>query len=404
VPERDGALQVGPGDDPDQPALVEHQRQALAGHGQPGGDLHRGVVRGGGDDPLQRQRDLPDAEHGPALGRDPPQAVEGDQAGQPAVELLDREGDVRVDGREPLHEGVDGEPRRPDDRVAPHHVAGAAVAEAHPQGGDLPLVAGGAQQEPADHGGPQAAGVAGEQEPEDAEADQDGADPLADPRGGQRRAGAVAAQAPQDRVQHAPAVQRRAGDQVEQRQGPVHDAEPQHRPGDQAAGAELGQQHRHAEEDAAERQAGERPDPGDQELQPRAGQLAADARDAPEQPEGDVLDLDAGDPPGGDGVAQLVHDQRAEEQPGGGQRGDPVRLRRVARESRGEDLRGERPGHQAQHDQDAPVEPNSEATDGELGGPICVHLLPPPAASRSAATEGLSRPARRRGRRAGQMP
>jgi hypothetical protein len=145
----------------------------------------------------------------------------------------------------------------------------------------------------------------------------------------------VAVAAPQDRLQHSPAVQRGAGQQVDDGQDQVHQRLPAHRAHNQPADTGRGQQQAEDPECRTEQQAGERPDPGDQQLQPRGGELLAEAGHPTEQPEGAVLDLDSSGPPGRDGVAELERAQGAEEQPGPGQPGEPEGPQAVAGQPNG---------------------------------------------------------------------
>jgi hypothetical protein len=148
---------------------------------------------------------------------------------------------------------------------------------------------------------------------------------LAEARGDARAAVAIARGAPHDRAHDPPAVERVGGDQVEDEDDQVHrDEEPdrqQHRRDVRARGEQrrvdeaVRADEREAGQDARDddRERRERTGPRDLELLARGAALAAHQREAAERRDRDAGDLDPV-PARGERVAQLVHDDRREQQ------------------------------------------------------------------------------------------
>ncbi len=91
---------------------------------------------------------------------------------------------------------------------------------------------------------------------------------------------------------HAAAIHGESGRHVEGREHEVHEEQPPDHCRHWLLGLETGQPPGN-EEDAGEREAGERSDDGHDELMEGAAGFAADLRDAAEDEERDVLDRDA---------------------------------------------------------------------------------------------------------------
>ena len=100
----------------------------------------------------------------------------------------------------------------------------------------------------------------------------------------------------------------------------------------------------------------------DPELRARAWKLALELGDAPEEPEGDPFDLDTL-APGLSSVAELVEEQRDEEEQGGDNRHAKVCILGETRILIGEDGRRERPDDQGEDDRPTPVEAHLHTGD-----------------------------------------
>ncbi len=145
---------------------------------------------------------------------------------------------------------------------------------------------------------------------EQRQADEDGdGERAADPGGGDGAGHGPAGDLPDDGAQHPAAVQRQAGQQVEDGDDEVGD----HQAGEQDAGDRAGLDQLHADvEDPGEDEGEQRADEGEDEFPAGGLGLLLDLRDAAEE-----LQLDAAygqlEAQGGDGVGQLVDEHRGVE-------------------------------------------------------------------------------------------
>ena len=143
----------------------------------------------------------------------------------------------------------------------------------------------------------------------------------------------------------------------------------------------AGDQDRTADEREPEQQRDGRPGDRDPELRARRAEHPAELGDAAEQPERDPLDLHPL-PPRLERMAELVQEQRGEEDRRGRECHDDVRAVRETRVLVGEDAGRERPDDQREDDQPRPVDPDldpGDAAEADAG----VHAAVPTATSQS---------------------
>ncbi len=173
---------------------------------------------------------------------------------------------------------------------------------------DIHLGAGrgrGALQEPADEGQPQTVGDLPAEEAEDAQGDEGEGDQLTADRGDAGGALVFPGQLPDDGPQHTPAIERKAGDQVEESQDEVdfHQIE-----GRSSQDRELLPEEVDGAEKAGEGEADDRAGNGNAELRARGLGLTGNLGDAAEGEQSDALDGDMV-AHGDDRMTQLVqHD------------------------------------------------------------------------------------------------
>jgi hypothetical protein len=177
---------------------------------------------------------------------------------------------------------------------------------------------------------------------------------------------AVAVDPPQQRTGHTPAVQRERRQQVEDEDRRVDEhlvLERRVQPA--AAGRQQPRAREHGEQDGGHRRAGQ----GEQQLVGRARRLSAQARDAAQQPQVDLLDVDAVTARD-ERVADLVQQDPGEQQ----QRAE--RAQRIGPRGRdGRDVVGEpgvpqRPGQERGHDHPQRLDADGDAGDApEADGP-----------------------------------
>ena len=216
----------------------------------------------------------------------------------------------------------------------------------------------GLQQEPADERKPRSAERTLEDEHRESQPDEQVAEDPPDVGADPGCPGEIAFALPQRRPQHAAAVERQRRDQVEDQQGEIDVAEP----GSDAVDGARQSGDRDQHEDDTENERHERPCDRDPELRARAGESTLELRHTPEQPERDPVDLQPLSPrlPG---MAELVQEDRNDEQES---RDDRHREVRVAGKSR---IRGwkdsvcERPDDQREDDEPTPVDPHLDAAD-----------------------------------------
>ncbi len=167
------------------------------------------------------------------------------------------------------------------------------------------------EEEPADGGIPQAAEVAAEED-EQAEGDEAGGEEAADVGCSPGRLRHVAARSPQYRPQHPAPVEGEPGKEVEHPEGEVDPSQVAETEKDgprQPPGGEVDDEPEHP----GDGDAGERPDHGDGELVARPLGILFGLGHPPEYEKGYPLHRHAS-APGHDGVADLVEDDRGEEE------------------------------------------------------------------------------------------
>ena len=224
-------------------------------------------------------------------------------------------------------------------------------------------------QEPAEDHQPDPVDRITRGEQEEAEADQDVGEGLAEAAGEARRAMAVARDLPRDRPRDPAAVEREARHEVEHQQPGVDQREPaqqrQHRGGVVGVGEEVHapvgvREQRHADRrQHRDQQRHGRPCGGDPELLARRLRVARELGQAAEDPEVDAEHLDAV-AARDDRVAELVQGDRQEEQQRPGDRrhvgGGVGRVgQRVGKQVR------QPPDHQEQEDEPAWAGPDADA-------------------------------------------
>ena len=313
----------------------------------------------------------------------------GDLVGGVAVEQAE-EAVGGVDDREPgpavaeevLVEGLlDRDLAGDRDRFAVHHVGDRDRVDVAGHPGLDRGAAGGAVDHHPDQRQPDAAEGAEDrvgQRHVDAGGDEEVAEDAAEVGGELGRRVAVPGHLPGDRAGDPAAVHREGRQQVEDQQQQVDRGEPgDHRQDPVGAGAGLDQR-RLAEvvpaagQDAADRQHGEdreghrRAGEGDPRFHPRAVGFAVHPRHAAEDPE-----LDRADPDpvaaGGDGVAELVQEDRAEEA-GGARQAEQERRGRAARVTQQVAVEVGHPEDDQEEDQEpGPVHGDADAADVEQG-------------------------------------
>src|SRR6185312_874626 len=257
-------------------------------------------------------------------------------------------------------------------RVGVHDVADAHVLELFGQRGLREQRARRAAHHQADEHEPERVQAERTQHAPQADSDQHDRERLSGARGDAGAGVAFAADAPHERAQDPAAVQRVGGDQVEEEHDRVHRHEEaerqQHRRDvraraeqrrvDEAMRADEREADEHAQND--DRQRRERSGAGDLQLLARAAAFAAQQREPAERGDRDAGDVDPV-AAGGERVAQLVHDDRREQQQRArdrGQVGGPVRAaeRALERARQQED-------HDEQHDEPAEVDADADAED-----------------------------------------
>ena len=194
----------------------------------------------------------------------------------------------------------------------------------------------------------------------EAEGDQQEREHVADGGGPARRLSPVAGDRPDDRAKHAPAVEREAGQQVEEREREVDGREIREQRGRDSPAR---RQAREDEEHAGQDQARQWPDEGDPELISRRRGLLLDAADASKDEEGDAPDRQA-TTLGDDRVAELVDEHGEEQQKRGCGAEPPVHRRGQTRQDG-----GEVPDCEAEGDQSEDEEPGVVDADLDSGDP-----------------------------------
>ena len=155
------------------------------------------------------------------------------------------------------------------------------------------------------------------------------------------------------------AVQWSPGEQVEDGQDQIDQAEPADEGTDDRAGAD---EECRTDADDAHEEADGGPDAGDLGLDPGAGKLAFELGKATEEPEGDRVDLETMAPTH-EGVAQLVSQDRPEEADGSCYPADEVLDVGPSLDHGRENATGERKRDQPGDDQHRPVDAYFHAAD-----------------------------------------
>jgi RsiW-degrading membrane proteinase PrsW (M82 family) len=356
-----GPGQLGRGDEPEQLAVGDDGGDAAAA-GQPAQQV--------GDRPVGRDHeqgrhgdgDVAGADDVATVGRHRLQRGHGDHTGR-----LTLEGAQGQRGHAPglevgAQERVDGEPGGGGHRGRSHDVAGPQPAEVVAQDRLVALLTGGGGQEPADQDGPQGPDPPSGEGAEQAVDDQHGADQPAGPGGGERGAHAVAVAAPQQPAQHPPAVEGGGRHQVEQGEGRVAEGQPRGHHHRHRQAADHVERDRGQAEADGQGQADGRADERDPQLVVGAGRLVLELGDPAQQPQGDAADAQAG-PARDQGVAELVGQQRGQEQAGADGSGQPVGGRGEAGRLVGQQRPGQRPGDQQHDQQHAPAGTDRDSGD-----------------------------------------
>ena len=236
--------------------------------------------------------------------------------------------------------------------------------------GGLLLGAGRGQQEPPGQHQPQAAEATPGQQLEDAESSDGRAEELPGPGRGGFGAAAVAVVPPQQGPQHPATVQRRAGQQVERRQQPVHDGEPlRGRDGHRRRAHRTGQRSR-AQEDTGRQCAGRGPGQRDPQIGAGVGRLAFQFGDPAQHPQGDrphAHPVSAGH----HRVRRLVGQQRGKEEHRPSHSGRPIQPMSLVRDRARQDAGPQQPADQHQDDTDRPVRAHRDP-----GHPAKPYVLP----------------------------
>ena len=158
---------------------------------------------------------------------------------------------------------------------------------ASPAAAGLLLGAGRGQQEPPDQHQPQAAEAAPGQQLEDAKSSDGRAEELPGPGRGGFGAAAVPVVLPQQGPQHPAAVQRRARQQVEGREQPVHDGKPLRGRDGHRRRAHRAERRSRAQEDTGRQCARRGPGQRDPQIGAGVGRLALQFSDPAQHPQGD---------------------------------------------------------------------------------------------------------------------
>jgi hypothetical protein len=148
---------------------------------------------------------------------------------QHAHELVAADDRIERMARSPCghrHERGDGLIRLSDDGIRQHHVAHAQSRQRVVRNSVAPLCSGRVEEEPADDGQPSAGEGAVEDEKQDAAGDHQQAEPATDVAGDCSRPLEVPLYSPENRAQHAAAVERQRGNEVEDEQQQVDVADP----------------------------------------------------------------------------------------------------------------------------------------------------------------------------------
>ena len=226
--------------------------------------------------------------------------------------------------------------------------------------GEIPhLGTGGLEQEPAEEREPDAREGAEEDDLGEPERDEEvREDPCHRGRRG-RRPDEIALCLPEERPEHAPSVERKRGQQIEDEQDEVDEP---HVADDGVDRVGKARNDRDENEGDADRQRHERPCDRDSELRPGAREHPPELRHAAEEPERDPFDLHAL-AAGDERVPELVEEQRPEEEHGGHDRHREVGPVAPPGGRVREDARGERPDDQREDDEPAPVDADLDPRD-----------------------------------------
>ena len=318
--------------------------------------------------------DLGDGMQGPLLARDLGQRLRADHPFQVAVGRHRKElAVVAVDVV--VHPMAQVQGGRHDDRLGVHEAPHRLTLERLPDQHLLVAALGRVFQEQPDQPEPDAADEVVREELDDAEGDEQPGEPLTDAGGPARGPAQVARRAPQDRAQHAAAVEGKGGNKVEHQDrridpGQVAEhAHALHRPG--LGHAEAGQSPEQQRQDGAD----DRPRNGHAELGPRRQGLSFQLRHAAEQEQRNAPYRHA--PRAGDhGVSQLMQDDAREEREGRDYPHDPVFGRRSPGDLGAEDI-DQAPGNQGEDDKPTGVQTDRDTQQAEEPPALTEHDAPP---------------------------
>ncbi len=336
------------------PSGVEGRRTRRADV-EPAAQHRERLVERGEDQVVHWGGGLGEPGHRPAAARHRAQLAPGDQAGELAVEVADRERGDPGRGRGQAQLAVAFEERLDALPAAggPGRLAGRQdVPDPEPgqcgRGHRLPgLSPGRRDHQDAEQRGPDAGQVV-QHDRGDPGGGQDRASDLAEPRGDEDRAGGIARARPRQRSDDPPAVQAGGGNQVGHREQAV---DPDRGGGDR--GRQQGADPRRATQpsqdpqaDAGQQQADQGPGHGYLPLGPRAGQFGPAVADAAEETDGGLGAAPV--PADDDRVPELMGDHAGQQDDDHGRGRGEVAEHRLVRRHGGQDQRAGPGGEHAE--------------------------------------------------------